>query len=79
LVRHKALDWMRATLDGMVEDEGAVFEAKFMLPWNFAEDVAGPLPCAIPYRRSRRSAHERHGQVLSRFRVGHTRPVSAGA
>src|SRR5215210_3917658 len=39
-VRHKTLEWMGATLDGMVESEGAVFEAKFMLPWNFAEEVA---------------------------------------
>src|SRR4051794_21837974 len=39
-VRHKTLDWMGATVDGMVKDERAVFEAKFMLPWNFAEDVA---------------------------------------
>src|SRR3954466_7422063 len=39
-VRHPTLDWMGATLDGMVETESAVFEAKFMLPWNFAEDVA---------------------------------------
>ena len=31
---------MGATLDGIVPDDGAVFEAKFMLPWNFAEDVA---------------------------------------
>src|SRR4051812_49320879 len=27
--RHKTLDWMGATLDGVVEDEAAVFEAKF--------------------------------------------------
>ena len=39
-VRHPKLDWMGATLDGIVPDAGAVFEAKFMLPWNFAEDVA---------------------------------------
>ena len=39
-VRHPKLDWMGATLDGIVPDNGAVFEAKFMLPWNFAEDVA---------------------------------------
>ena len=39
-VRHPKLDWMGATLDGIVPDDGAVFEAKFMLPWNFAEDVA---------------------------------------
>src|SRR5919206_4734115 len=31
---------MAATLDGMVRDETAVFEAKFMLPWNFGEEVA---------------------------------------
>jgi len=39
-VRHPKLEWMGATLDGIVPDDGAVFEAKFMLPWNFAEDVA---------------------------------------
>src|SRR4051812_17171516 len=38
--RHPKLEWMAATLDGMVESEPAVFEAKFMLPWNFAEDAA---------------------------------------
>ena len=31
---------MAATLDGTVEDTGAVFEAKFMLPWSFAEEAA---------------------------------------
>jgi hypothetical protein len=31
---------MAATLDGMVEQSGAVFEAKFMLPWSFSEEVA---------------------------------------
>src|SRR5437763_7956700 len=34
-VRHPALKWMAATLDGRVEETGAVFEAKFMLPWAF--------------------------------------------
>jgi len=28
---------MGATLDGVVEASGAVFEAKFMLPWSFSE------------------------------------------
>jgi len=28
------------TLDGMVEGTGAVFEAKFMLPWSFSEEAA---------------------------------------
>src|SRR5215212_445881 len=31
---------MAATLDGMVEATGAVFEAKFMLPWTFSEEAA---------------------------------------
>jgi hypothetical protein len=31
-VRHPVNRWMAATLDGMVEDPDAVFEAKFMLP-----------------------------------------------
>src|SRR5205823_2298524 len=31
---------MGATLDGMVEPTGAVFEAKFMLPWLFSEEGA---------------------------------------
>ena len=31
---------MAATLDGRVEATGAVFEAKFMLPWNFSEEGA---------------------------------------
>jgi putative phage-type endonuclease len=39
-VRHPVLRWMAATLDGIVEDNGAVFEAKFMLPWSFSEEAA---------------------------------------
>ena len=39
-VRHPINKWMAATLDGMVEETDAVFEAKFMLPWAFAEDTA---------------------------------------
>ena len=31
---------MGATLDGLVEEETAVFEAKFMLPWAFTEESA---------------------------------------
>ena len=34
-VKHPAIPWMAATLDGVVEETGAVFEAKFMLPWSF--------------------------------------------
>ena len=39
-VRHPVVRWMGATLDGRVEGSGAVFEAKFMLPWSFSEEVA---------------------------------------
>ena len=39
-VRHPALRWMAATLDGRLEATGAVFEAKFMLPWSFSEEAA---------------------------------------
>src|SRR5437667_6631139 len=39
-VRHSAIPWMAATLDGIVEDTEAVFEAKFMLPWSFSEEAA---------------------------------------
>jgi predicted phage-related endonuclease len=39
-VRHPVIRWMAATLDGVVEGNGAVFEAKFMLPWSFSEEAA---------------------------------------
>jgi predicted phage-related endonuclease len=39
-VRHPALRWMGATLDGRLEGSDAVFEAKFMLPWSFSEQAA---------------------------------------
>jgi predicted phage-related endonuclease len=39
-VRHPVIRWMAATLDGVVGGTGAVFEAKFMLPWSFSEEGA---------------------------------------
>jgi putative phage-type endonuclease len=39
-VHHPVVKWMAATLDGVVEATGAVFEAKFMLPWSFSEEAA---------------------------------------
>ena len=39
-VRHPVFRWMGATLDGRVQGSGAVFEAKFMLPWSFSEESA---------------------------------------
>ena len=39
-VQHPVIRWMAATLDGTIEATGAVFEAKFMLPWSFSEEAA---------------------------------------
>jgi predicted phage-related endonuclease len=39
-VTHPVIRWMAATLDGIIEESGAVFEAKFMLPWSFSEEAA---------------------------------------
>jgi len=39
-VFHPIHRWMAATLDGRVKATGAVFEAKFALPWNFSEEGA---------------------------------------
>ena len=39
-IRHPVVQWMGATLDGMVAETGVVFEAKFMLPWSFSEEAA---------------------------------------
>jgi predicted phage-related endonuclease len=39
-VIHRTMPWMAATLDGLVKEIGAVFEAKFMLPWSFSEEAA---------------------------------------
>jgi predicted phage-related endonuclease len=39
-VHHPLNRWMGATLDGVVAATGAVYEAKFMLPWSFSEKGA---------------------------------------
>jgi hypothetical protein len=39
-VKHSAIPWMAATLDGIVEGTEAVFESKFMLPWSFSDEAA---------------------------------------
>ena len=39
-IRHPVIRWMGATLDGVVAETGAVFEAKFMLPWSFSAEGA---------------------------------------
>jgi predicted phage-related endonuclease len=38
--RHALIQWMGATLDGIVDGLDAVFESKFMLPWSFSEEAA---------------------------------------
>jgi predicted phage-related endonuclease len=38
--RHPKVEWMGATLDGMVREDTAVYEAKFMLTWSFSEENA---------------------------------------
>jgi predicted phage-related endonuclease len=40
LAMHRSIPWMAATLDGLVRETGAVFEAKFMLPWSFSDQAA---------------------------------------
>ncbi len=59
-VQHPVNRWMAATLDGMVEDPDAVFEAKFTLPWSFSEEAA---------------AEKQHGPAAAQH-VGDQRPVS---
>jgi predicted phage-related endonuclease len=39
-IQHPVHKWMAATLDGLVDPGGVVFEAKFMLPWTFSEEAA---------------------------------------
>jgi predicted phage-related endonuclease len=39
-IHHPVIKWMAATLDGLVDPGGAVFEAKFMLPWTFSQEGA---------------------------------------
>src|SRR5262249_34423290 len=52
LVKHSAIPWMAATLDGIVEGTEAVFDAKFMLPWSFsAEAAAEKYMAQAPHNR----------------------------
>jgi predicted phage-related endonuclease len=39
-IQHPVNKWMAASLDGLLDPGGAVFEAKFMLPWAFSEEAA---------------------------------------
>jgi hypothetical protein len=46
-VKHSAIPWVAATLDGIVEGGEWVFEAEFMLPWSFSEEAAAVLAAAL--------------------------------
>jgi predicted phage-related endonuclease len=39
-LQHPVIHYLAATLDGQIESTGAVYEAKFMLPWSFSEEYA---------------------------------------
>src|SRR5262249_15305620 len=45
-VRHSAIPWMAATLDGIVVGGDAGFEARFMWNWSFSEETA-----SVNYKR----------------------------
>ena len=63
-VQHPVVRWMAATLDGVVEGTGAVFEAKFMLPWSFSEEGAAEKYIAqhVGNEHERRGALDNHGR-----------------
>src|SRR5271155_5726470 len=57
-VKHPVIPWMAATLDGIVAGTGAVYEAKFMLPWSFSEEFAAEnssTTCGLPTPRRQHS------------------------
>jgi predicted phage-related endonuclease len=53
---HRTIPWMAYTLDGLVKKTGAVFEAKFMLPWSFSEEAAAEMGHGIWAKRSKSGA-----------------------
>jgi YqaJ-like viral recombinase domain len=69
-VRHPVIHWMAAKLDGVVEGSGAVFEAKFMLPWSKRlrqplHDVAALVDlAALDCRMTPKAAPDRPRQRL---------------
>ena len=68
-IRHQKLNWMGATLDGVVESEAAVFEAKFMLPWNFDESSAA----------DKHMAQLQHNMLVTGARRGYLSILTGGA
>ena len=68
-IRTPSNKWMAATLDGLVEPTGAVFEAKFMLPWTFSEEAAA----------EKHMAQLQHNMWVANARVGGACPSSPAA
>ena len=68
-LRHPKLEWMGATLDGMVAAEKAVFEAKFMLPWSFSEEGAA----------DKHMAQLQHNMLVSGTRRAYLSILTGGA
>jgi hypothetical protein len=62
---HRSRPWMAATLDGLIKETGAVFEAKFMLPWSFSEEAAAERGHGI---RAKRSKSVRSASISLRWR-----------
>jgi predicted phage-related endonuclease len=58
-VKHPVIAFMAATLDGVVAGTGAVYEAKFMLPWSFSEEAVTEKYVARLPRRRRLDANGR--------------------
>jgi putative phage-type endonuclease len=67
-VRHSAIPWMAATLDGVVEESEAVFEAKFMLPWSFSEEAAA----------EKHMAQVQHNMWVTHFRMAVLSIITGG-
>src|SRR5947199_1188807 len=67
-VKHSAIPWMAATLDGIVEETGAVFEAKFMLPWSFSEEAAA----------EKYMAHVQHNMRVTHLRTSELSIITGG-
>jgi predicted phage-related endonuclease len=67
-IRHPVIRWMGATLDGVVAETGAVFEAKFMLPWSFSEEGAA----------EKHMAQLQHNMWVTNAKIGVLSIISGG-
>jgi predicted phage-related endonuclease len=67
-IQHPVIKWMAATLDGLVDPGGAVFEAKFMLPWTFSEEAAA----------EKHMAQLQHNMWVANARSAHLSIITGG-